>query len=272
MNEPELIAQARTGDRDAFAALYAPVERPLAAFLYRLLAERQEAEDLAQDAVVQALETIGSFEGPSFRVWLFRLAAESALARLEGEPPWNPDQQIRFGQRAAEDDALRRRVRKAHDAGIHTTFTIPEHVDYCFLCMGRTFPPRDTALLLLVAVHGFTYGEAGAVLGLTASTAETRFRMAEQALVEIFEPRCSLINARGSCTLCAGYHTLLYGDRRRTEQALFQIDLQVRPTPGERAATLEQRLEIVRSIDPLHAEGTRFHEALMTMTLNKRPN
>ena len=51
--------------------------------------------------------------------------------------------------------------------------------------------------------------------------------------------------------------TLCHGDRRHTEQALFQIEL----GPG-----LERRLAIVREIDPLQAEGRKLHEALMNFT------
>jgi RNA polymerase sigma-70 factor (ECF subfamily) len=246
------------------------LERPLAAFLYRLIGIRQDAHDLAQDTVVRALETIGEYPGAtSFRAWLFRLGFEAALARLDGEAPWDPDLQIRFGQKAAQNDALRRRVQKAHGAGLHTTYEIPEHIDYCFVCMGRTIPPAEAAAFLLFELHGFTLDEAAEVLGVTTEAVRHRVELARQALVEHFEPRCSLINPKGSCTLCGGYHTLLYGDRSQTEQALFQINLQVRPTAAERAATLDQRLAIVRAIDPLHAAGTKFHESLMTFTLEK---
>ena len=269
-HEPELIAKATAGDREAFAQLYEAVERPLASFLYRLIGLRQVAEDLAQETVLRALETIGAFSGvTSFRVWLFRMAVEAGFERLQGETPWSPDLQVRFGQRLAENDALRRRVRKTHGLGVRATYDIAEHIDYCFMCLGRTLPPHESAALLLAQVYGFSHEETGEVLGAPAETIRSRVEQARQTLVEQLESRCSLINTKGSCGLCAGYHTLLYGDQRQTERALFEINLQARFTPQERAATWDQRLAIVRSIDPLHAEGTRFHESLMTITLEK---
>jgi RNA polymerase sigma-70 factor (ECF subfamily) len=270
MHEPALIEQAKAGDREAFAELYEPAARPLAAFLYRLLALSPEAEDLAQDTALRALASMDSYPGAvSFRAWLFRMGAEAALERLNQQTPWHPDLQIRFGQKAAESDAVRRRVRKAHGSGLHSTYEINEHIDYCFVCMGRTLPPSEDAALLLFEVHGFSLDEAAEVLSTTPEAVRHWVEQARRTLADHFEPRCSLINAKGSCTLCAGYHTLFHGDRRRTEQALFQIDLQARPTPQERAATLDQRLAIVRAIDPLHAAGTKFHESLMTITLEK---
>lgn len=107
MTEPELIERARAGDRAAFARLYAPVERPLAAFLYRMTAMRLDAEDLAQQTVVRALETIGEFSGASsFRTWIFRLAAQAAMDYLRSRKQWDPDAQIRGrpkGRRRCQD-------------------------------------------------------------------------------------------------------------------------------------------------------------------------
>jgi RNA polymerase sigma-70 factor (ECF subfamily) len=130
--------------------------------------------------------------------------------------------------------------------------------------MGRTLLPHEAAALLLVEVHGFTAAEAGEVLETAAEAIRFRVEQARQALSDSFESRCTLINKAGACSQCGGYHTWLYGDRRETEKALFQIELQRGATPQERAASLETRLRIVRSVDPLHGEGAKFHDRLMT--------
>ena len=267
MNEPELIEKARAGDREAFAELYVPVERPLAAFLYRLTAIRSDAEDLAQETALRALETINQCAGTcSFRAWIFRIGVRAALEYLEGRKAWDPDAQIRAGRRAADDAAARRRWQKLHGSALHTTYDIREHIDFCFTCMGRTVPPREQAALLLAEVHGFSAEEAADVLDVSPQALQLQADRARSTLVEHYESRCALINSKGSCLQCAGFHTLLYGDHRSTEQALFQVELQVRPTPQDRAATFDQRLGIVRSIDPLHADGARLHDSLMTFT------
>jgi len=262
-SESDLIEKARNGDHDAFAALYAPVERPLAAFLYRLIAARQDAEDLAQETAVRALESISGFgNASSFRAWIFRMAAEIALEYLRGKKSWDPDTHIRAG----EQPQVRRELQRLHGSKDHTTYHIGEHIDFCFICLGRAVPPHETAALLLVEVHGFSPAEAVEVLGTTAEVLRLRVTQARQTLADHLDSRCSLINKDGACTQCASLDTLLHGDRRHTEQALFGIDLAPSASPVERAAAFDRHLAIIRSIDPLHAEGTRLHDSLMTMT------
>ncbi len=265
MLEADLIGRAKAGDRGAFSELYEPVEKPLAAFLHRLTASRSEAEDMAQETAIQALEEIEQFVGASsFRVWIFRLAARVALEYLKARPPWDPDAQLWAGQRLGDMAAERSRLEKLHGTRIHTTYDIPEHIDFCFTCMGRTLLAPEAAALLLVEVHEFTPEEAGEVLETTAAAIRFRVDQARQALNECFSSRCTLINKAGSCAQCAGFHTWLHGDHRETQKALFGIELQQASPPEERAKTLDQRLRIVRAVDPVLGEGAKFHEALMT--------
>ncbi len=261
------MERARQGDREAFAELYAPLERPLAAFLYRMIAVRADADDLAQETAVEALETIERLApGASFRPWIFGIAARVAVGHLAGEKTWDPEALFRAGQRAREDAGVRRRLQALHDSDLHTSYNLREHIDFCFTRLGRTLPPHEQAALLLAEVHGFSPEEAATAQGIPSQTLRFRVQQARQTLVEHLDQRCSLINKDGSCNECAALDTLTYADRRHTEQALFQIDLEPRPTAQERAAAFDRRLAIVRTIEPLHAEGTKFHEFLMELT------
>ncbi len=267
LDQAALLDRARAGDRDAFAQLFDQIERPLAAFLFRLIAERQDAEDLAQETVLLAIETIGQSQGASsFRTWIFGLGAQAALEYLRGRKQWDPDAQIRAAYKASGNPGIGRRLLQLHKSRLHTTYNIREHIDFCFTCMGRCLAPHEAAALLLVDVHGFSHEEAAKTLGATAQAIAFRVEQARQALVKHYEERCSLINKNGLCSQCAGLDTMFYKDRRHTEQALFQITLQQQPTAVERAATFPQRLAIVRAIDPIHAEGAKLHEVMMTMT------
>ena len=59
----ELLARARAGDREAFAALVEPHRRELQVHCYRMLGSLQDAEDALQDTLVSAWQGLGSFEG-----------------------------------------------------------------------------------------------------------------------------------------------------------------------------------------------------------------
>jgi len=262
--QTELLEHARQGDREAFGELYEQVERPLSAFLYRMIGDRKDAEDLAQEAAIEALEGISQFpNGSSFRAWVFRLALRAATEYLKDAARWDPEEVIYAGRMAAEDAALRRRLRKLHRSRIHTTYQLREQIDFCFTAVGLTLPPAEKAALLLTEVHDLPAGEAAQVFEVPQAVVEHRRQQARQALIDAYQDRCQLINRNGACSQCADLDTLLYGDRRHTELALFQIPLDPCPTAEQRAETLTQRLAIVRAIDPLRAEGAKIHECLM---------
>ena len=252
--ETALIEKAIQGDREAFAELHAPLEQPLAAFLYRMVAVRLDAEDLAQETALAALESIADFpNGQSFRTWIFRIAASRALEYLNGRKPWDPDALIRAG----ENPAIRNRLKQLHKSAPCTTYNLREHIDFCFAYMCRTLPAGERAALLLADVHGFGAEETAQTLGITAQLVRFRVRQARETLAGQYGSHCSLVNKNGCCTQCARFDMMLYAERKHTEQAFFAVEL---------GGGLEPRLALVRAIDPLRAEGARLHESLMSFT------
>lgn len=90
---PELVARARAGDREAFAALYRNYLPTVYKFLYyRLNNNKAVAEDMTGEVFLRALRKIEDFNwtGADFGSWLLRIArnlvldnAKSSRARLE---------------------------------------------------------------------------------------------------------------------------------------------------------------------------------------------
>lgn len=70
--EQALLDQATRGDIKAFHQLYAPFQRSLKSYLYRLTASRTDAEDLTHDTFVRAFDKLVSFKGKSsLKTWVF---------------------------------------------------------------------------------------------------------------------------------------------------------------------------------------------------------
>src|SRR5512143_524450 len=78
----ELIERARSGDARAFEDLARREERALYRHAARIVGPGAEAEDVVQDALFSAWRSIGSFEGASFRAWLFRIVTNRALDKI----------------------------------------------------------------------------------------------------------------------------------------------------------------------------------------------
>jgi RNA polymerase sigma-70 factor, ECF subfamily len=76
----DLARASRRGDRDAFGRLVARHERAVYGLCLRLLGQREEARDAAQEAFVRAYESLGSYDPTlAFRPWLLRIARNRCL-------------------------------------------------------------------------------------------------------------------------------------------------------------------------------------------------
>lgn len=83
MNEHEAISQARHGDQSAFAWLIRQYQHMVYTAVHRILRNREEAEEAAQDTFVKAYQNLGSYQGGSkFSTWLFSIAYRTAISQL----------------------------------------------------------------------------------------------------------------------------------------------------------------------------------------------
>ncbi len=116
-----LVDAVRRGDTAAFDALVARHMRRAFAVAYRVLGQRQDAEDAVQDAFLAALVKIETFDRRRpFEPWLLRIVANRAInmgqARaLRRGPPLPPDVPSRDPSplEAAQHGELRAELRRA---------------------------------------------------------------------------------------------------------------------------------------------------------------
>ena len=117
-----LVEQARQGDVLAFDTLVRKYERQVFRIAQHITQNREDAEDVMQDAFLKAYEKLDQFQGNSkFYTWLVRIAVNESLMRLrkrrtgrmvsideeietdEGSVPrdladWAPDPEQNYGQ------------------------------------------------------------------------------------------------------------------------------------------------------------------------------
>src|SRR5207253_6460632 len=104
-----LLDRARRGDARAFEQLALEVQRPLYRHAARMVGH-DDAEDVVQDALLSAWKSLASFEGTSFRAWVFRIVTSRALDRLRSrrrrpelplDPPAEDDDPVGWAEPAA---------------------------------------------------------------------------------------------------------------------------------------------------------------------------
>ncbi len=73
--DQELIARCQRGDLDAFGQIYARYERAVYRYVYHMLGDPDDADDVKQDTFVKAYRTLPGFRGDcSLLTWLLKVA------------------------------------------------------------------------------------------------------------------------------------------------------------------------------------------------------
>ncbi len=107
-DEAPLVAAAKGGDVSAFEALVNRYERKIFRLSQNITQNREDAEDVMQEAFLKAYEHLPEFQGNSrFYTWLVRIAVNQALMKLRRRRPnqVSLDEDIQ-----TEDDLLPREV------------------------------------------------------------------------------------------------------------------------------------------------------------------
>jgi RNA polymerase sigma-70 factor (ECF subfamily) len=83
VDDKELVARALEGDEPAFRELLERFRRPVFSLVYRMIGDREQAEDLAQESFVKAFNNLDSYN-PNYRFssWLFKIANNHAIDHL----------------------------------------------------------------------------------------------------------------------------------------------------------------------------------------------
>ena len=80
MTDRELVEKAKEGDQNAFERLVLSNQNKVYGLALRLVNDREEAADLAQEAFVKAWQGLASFQGESsFSTWVYRLTTNLCI-------------------------------------------------------------------------------------------------------------------------------------------------------------------------------------------------
>ena len=81
--DADVVALAQQGRETAFRELIRRYERPVFSLIYRMVRDRELAEDLAQDTFIKVLNHIDRYR-PEFKLssWLFKIANNVAIDHL----------------------------------------------------------------------------------------------------------------------------------------------------------------------------------------------
>src|SRR5260370_38040184 len=82
-SDVQLMLDVKAGDEQSFALLLQRCRSPLVNFLYRMVRNREQAEDLAQEVFIRVYRARADYvPSAKFTTWLFRIATNLALNSL----------------------------------------------------------------------------------------------------------------------------------------------------------------------------------------------
>ena len=171
----ELLAACRNGDPGAFEEVVRRTYRQVYTQALRIVGDRQEAEDVAQETYLRVFRGLAGFRGDAqFETWLYRIVANAALTHLR--------RRRRFGELMTDpaDEAL-----EPADAG-----GAPETVADRDALAGAmaSLSPALRAVVVLKDVYGLSCQEIGDQLGVSEGAVKVRLHRARRGLKELLFP------------------------------------------------------------------------------------
>jgi RNA polymerase sigma-70 factor (ECF subfamily) len=186
--DADVVRLAQQGRELAFRELVRRYERPVFSLVYRMVRDRETAEDLAQDAFVKVLNHIDKYS-PEFKFssWLFKIANNVAIDHLrkrkldtismDGSPHATTAADVEASsielaseQESALDEMEARELGSAIEQAI------------------ARLRPEYRACIMLRHVEGRSYEEIAATLDLPLGTVKTYIHRARHELRKALEP------------------------------------------------------------------------------------
>src|ERR1039457_603304 len=179
--EMELVRRAKRGDDSAFEELVRRYDRNVFRIAQHITQNREDAEDVVQDAFLKAYGNLAQFQEQSkFYTWLVRIAVNEALMRLRRRRPERMvslDEDIK-----TEDDSMPREVadRAPNPEQLYSQGGLKE-------ILGKTIqglPPSFRTVFVLRDVEGLSTEETADALDLSVPAVKSRLLRARLQLRE----------------------------------------------------------------------------------------
>jgi RNA polymerase sigma-70 factor (ECF subfamily) len=179
--ESLLVEAARSGDIGAFESLVRRYDRNVFRIAQHITQNREDAEDVVQDAFLKAYQNLGQFQGQSkFYTWLVRIAVNEALMRLRRR---RPERMVSIDEDVkTEEDSMPREIAD-WSPNPEQLYTQSELKDI----LGKTIqglPPSFRTVFVLRDVEGLSTEETASALELSVPAVKSRLLRARLQLRE----------------------------------------------------------------------------------------
>jgi RNA polymerase sigma-70 factor (ECF subfamily) len=178
----ELVARAQRGDHEAFEHLYRLHVGRVYALCLRMIADREQAESLTQDAFVRAWQKLATYQGRGlFVAWLCRLAANVVIENRRAAT-----RQANWLEFSPDMESIERNCARA-DASMTEPFAAATGQVGLAMDLERAIaglPPGARLAFVLHDVNGYKHREIAAMTGVATGTVKAQLHRARKLLRE----------------------------------------------------------------------------------------
>jgi RNA polymerase sigma-70 factor (ECF subfamily) len=171
--DEDLLTLVERGDADAFEVIYDRHARVAFSLAFRLLGDRQAAEDLVQDALLAVWRGAGTYTSArgSVRTWLLSIVHNRGVDRLRT-----------LAAMARRQDALEQAELRRPDEPDAEALGIGQALAGSVRRELGALPSEQSEVLKLAYYGGFTHHEIAEMLQLPLGTVKSRMRLGLERL------------------------------------------------------------------------------------------
>jgi RNA polymerase sigma-70 factor, ECF subfamily len=177
--DEDLISLVEAADAEAFATLYDRHSRAAFSLAYRMMGERQAAEDLAQDAFLKVWRNASSYraERGSVRTWILSIVHNRGIDQIRSQASRRrtQDKIEASAPRSQPSEAFAETWRNSQRDQVREAL--------------NTLPPEQLTILELAYFSGYTHVEISDLLRLPLGTVKGRMRLGLKKIRDYFESR-----------------------------------------------------------------------------------
>jgi RNA polymerase sigma-70 factor (ECF subfamily) len=177
--DEDLISFVGQGDAEAFTTLYDRHSHAAFSLAYRMMGERQAAEDLAQDAFLKVWRSASSYraERGSVRTWILSIVHNRGIDQIRSHA----------SRRRTQDKIEASTPRSQPSEAFAQTWRNSQR-DQVREAL-NTLPPEQLKILELAYFSGYTHVEISELLRLPLGTVKGRMRLGLKKIRDYFESR-----------------------------------------------------------------------------------
>jgi RNA polymerase sigma-70 factor, ECF subfamily len=175
--DEDLLSFVGQGDSEAFTILYDRYGRATFSLAYRVMGERQAAEDLVQDAFLKLWRSATSYrpERGSVRTWLLSIVRNRGIDQLRAHASRRrmQDRIEASAPRSQPSEAFAETWRNSQRDRVRDAL--------------NTLPPEQLKVLELAYFSGYTHAQVSELLDVTLGTIKGRMRLGLKKMRDYFD-------------------------------------------------------------------------------------